>query len=77
MSELMDLDRPRFLRGKHPRATGKGPATADPGRVCGTRGCRTVLSVYNTGDRCWEHTPTTPYLFNVQRFRDRGVPRTA
>ncbi len=28
-----------------------------PGRVCDEIGCRTVLSVYNDGDRCWSHRP--------------------
>ena len=26
-------------------------------RVCEVIGCRTVLSVYNDGDRCWSHRP--------------------
>jgi len=39
------------------------------GRICAETTCMTVLSVYNTGDHCWEHTPRTPYLLNVRRFR--------
>lgn len=77
MSELMDLDQPRSLRGRQPRGIGKAPATAERGRVCRSGECRTVLSVYNTGDHCWEHTPRTPYLFNVRRFRTPDVRRTA
>ncbi|HEX6231441.1 MAG TPA: hypothetical protein VF029_06980 [Actinomycetota bacterium] len=77
MSELTDLNASRVLRGKQPTAFGRAPATAEGGRVCKARGCRTVLSMYNTGDRCWEHTPRTPYLFNVRRFRTPDVRRTA
>jgi hypothetical protein len=39
------------------------------GRVCASGACSTVLSIYNTGDHCWEHTPRSPYLLNVRRFR--------
>jgi hypothetical protein len=27
------------------------------GRACEEHGCRTVLSVYNDGSRCWAHRP--------------------
>jgi hypothetical protein len=27
------------------------------GRTCDAPGCRTVLSVYNDGSRCWAHRP--------------------
>jgi hypothetical protein len=27
------------------------------GRPCQEPGCRTVLSVYNNGSRCWNHRP--------------------
>jgi hypothetical protein len=29
----------------------------DEGRTCDEPGCRTVLSVYNDGSRCWAHRP--------------------
>lgn len=29
----------------------------DGGRACEEPGCRTVLSVYNDGTRCWSHRP--------------------
>jgi hypothetical protein len=29
----------------------------DEGRTCENPGCRTVLSVYNDGTRCWSHRP--------------------
>lgn len=32
----------------------------DDGRVCRDSGCRTVLSVYNSGDFCSVHQPPTP-----------------
>lgn len=32
------------------------PSTVEEeGRVCSFRGCETTLSVYNAGDRCWQH----------------------
>jgi hypothetical protein len=70
MSEPMDLDAKLSLRGKFPGGgTGHGPRTSAAGRTCAEGSCTTVLSVYNTGDHCWEHTPRTPYLLNVRRFR--------
>jgi hypothetical protein len=39
------------------------------GRVCEEYDCRTVLSVYNDGSRCWSHRPmerVTP-LRNLRR----------
>jgi len=77
MTEMTDVEAPRALRGRHPTTTRKAPVTAARGRVCRARGCRTVLSVYNTGDRCWEHTPRTPYLFNVRRYAAPRDRRTA
>jgi hypothetical protein len=29
----------------------------DEGRTCDEQGCRTVLSVYNDGSKCWAHRP--------------------
>ena len=29
----------------------------DEGRICEEPDCRTVLSVYNDGSRCWSHRP--------------------
>lgn len=77
MTELTDVEALRSLRGGHPTVTRKVPATADRGRVCRAKGCQTVLSVYNTGDTCWEHTPRTPFLFNVRRYATPRVRRTA
>jgi hypothetical protein len=36
-----------------------GPAVPrfDEGRTCEEIDCRTVLSVYNDGSRCWSHRP--------------------
>lgn len=65
----IELEARRSLRGKFPGGPGKSPRRAGAGRVCAHRGCPTVLSMYNTGERCWEHTAPTPYLLNVRRFR--------
>jgi len=70
MTEPIDPGSRLSLRGKFPGAgAGHGPRRQPAGRICGEDGCPTVLSVYNTGDHCWEHTPRTPYLLNVRRFR--------
>ncbi|HYF10819.1 MAG TPA: hypothetical protein VEC09_00805 [Actinomycetota bacterium] len=69
MSEPIDLDAKLSLRGKFPGDRGQGPRRSDVGRVCADGACSTVLSIYNTGDHCWEHTPRSPYLLNVRRFR--------
>ncbi len=69
MSEPIDLEAKLSLRGKFPGDRGHGPSRSDVGRVCAAGACSTVLSIYNTGDHCWEHTPRSPYLLNVRRFR--------
>jgi hypothetical protein len=69
MNDPMDPEAPRALRGRLPGDAGRGPRRVRAGRVCADEACRTVLSVYNAGDRCWEHTQPTPYLLNVRRFR--------
>lgn len=77
-SEPVDLDDAVYLRGKFPGAGGRRPRTSAVGRTCADRSCMTILSVYNTGEHCWEHTPRTPYLLNVRRFRPaRSGTRTA
>ncbi len=74
MNETSDFEDRLALRGKFPGGPGKGPRRGRGGRVCADEACRTVLSVYNTGDRCWEHTQATPYLLNVRRFRSSKMP---
>ena len=69
MSEPIDLEATLSLRGRSPGDRGHGPTRSAAGRVCADTSCATVLSVYNTGDHCWEHTPRSPYLLNVRRFR--------
>lgn len=74
MKEPIDLQEQLALRGKLPGNTGRGPRRQRAGRVCSEGTCRTVLSVYNEGDRCWEHTQPAPYLLNVRRFRTTKLP---
>ena len=69
MNEPIEVEARLSLRGKFPGDKGAGPRRSTAGRVCADRACSTVLSVYNTGDFCWEHTPRSPYLLNVRRFR--------
>jgi hypothetical protein len=74
MGEAVDVERRLWLRGKLPGGAVKGPRRGLGGRICSEGSCRTVLSVYNTGDRCWEHTQPSPYLLNVRRFRTTKLP---
>ena len=74
MKDAIDFEQRLALRGKLPGNTGRGPRMGRSGRVCAEGRCVTVLSVYNTGDRCWEHTKATPYLLNVRRFRTSKLP---
>jgi hypothetical protein len=74
MSDPADLEGRIAFRGKFPGGGGKGPRRGRSGRVCAEGACKTVLSVYNSGDHCWEHTQPTPYLLNVRRFRTTKLP---
>jgi hypothetical protein len=69
MAEPLEFEDRLTLRGKFPGGPGRGPRRARAGRICADEACDTVLSVYNDGDRCWEHTQPSPYLLNVRRFR--------
>jgi hypothetical protein len=55
MQLSVELD-PTSVRTESPE---DGPPVPrfNEGRVCEAIGCRTVLSVYNDGDRCWSHRP--------------------
>jgi hypothetical protein len=55
MQLSVELD-PTSVRTETPQ---DGPPVPrfDEGRVCEVAGCRTVLSVYNDGERCWSHRP--------------------
>ena len=47
-----------------------------PGRRCLEHGCRTILSSYNAGDRCWAHRETTPVLsLGMRRSRAQEGPK--
>jgi hypothetical protein len=47
-----------------------------PGRRCEERGCRTILSSYNPGNRCWAHREVTPVLsVGLRRTRDPEGPK--
>lgn len=74
MNEAIDFEERLALRGKFPGKQGRPPRQGRAGRVCADETCQTVLSVYNAGDHCWEHTQPTPYLLNVRRFRTSKLP---
>jgi hypothetical protein len=47
------------------------PSRAEAGgRVCSFPGCRTKLSVYNAGDRCWQHAEVAFPNHRGKRLRD-------
>ncbi len=74
MREPIDLEGPISMGGKLLENTGKGPRALRPGRVCTKRGCQTILSIYNAGDRCWDHTAPTPFLLKIRRARADSLP---
>jgi hypothetical protein len=74
MRDPIDFEAPTAVRGKLLASTGKGPRQLHAGRVCTERGCRTVLSIYNPGERCWDHTPPTPFLLKIRRARADSLP---
>jgi hypothetical protein len=74
MWEPIDLQERTALRGKMLLSSGRGPRPGRAGRVCSHASCRTVLSIYNDGDRCWEHTSPTPYLLKIRRVRAGKLP---
>ena len=48
----------------------------ESGRRCATDGCRTILSSYNSGDRCWAHREATPVLsLGMRRTRAQEGPK--
>jgi hypothetical protein len=55
MQLSVELD-PTSVRTESPEDGTPVPRFGE-GRVCEVIGCRTVLSVYNDGDRCWSHRP--------------------
>lgn len=74
MREPTDLQERIALRGRLSENAGRGPRRGRTGRVCAEPACRTVLSVYNPQDRCWEHTEPSPYLLNVRHARAGSMP---
>lgn len=74
MRDQDDPERRIALRGNLLTSTGGRPRRGRAGRVCSVGSCRTILSVYNVGERCWDHTPPAPYLLNVRRARVRRLP---
>ena len=44
------------MKGNRPGKTPQPSPTATSGRVCSAPGCATMLSIYNVGSKCWQHT---------------------
>jgi len=49
-----------IVQGRLATFLGSAPARAAAGRTCARAGCRTRLSIYNVGRRCWQHTEPRP-----------------
>ena len=41
--------------------------TFGDGRACATRGCQTLLSIYNRDEHCWQHRTPEPFVNHVYR----------
>jgi hypothetical protein len=41
-------------------------------RRCGSKGCTTVLSVYNPSPFCWQHEEAHPFVLKIER-KDKRV----
>jgi len=50
-------------------ASGPALQRVEAVRRCEDPGCETVLSAYNDGSTCWQHSPTRPYLVRAPRKR--------
>ncbi len=59
----------REMTGSKPGHLGRAPKQGATGRVCETEGCETRLSVYNSRETCFRHSPT-----RYPRTRGRMVP---
>lgn len=65
-------DRTEELRGTAIDGTGAKPQQQyGQGRKCAEPGCSTVLSVYNSNDKCYAHTEVVP-----EGLDDREIRRT-
>ena len=61
-----------MTRGTRP---GRLPQPSRPGReqrTCSHPGCQTRLSIYNVGDRCWQHADVVFPNHRGKRLREDG-----
>lgn len=56
------------IPGAHTKSA-KAPPTYEPGRVCATPECGTVLSRYNPRDTCFRHSPPEKPVLRGRRLR--------
>lgn len=61
------------MRGSSPLKPGSPSRSFSKGRVCRAPGCSTRLSVYNEGDRCWQHADVVFPNFRGKRLSKSGV----
>jgi hypothetical protein len=69
---ISDLDQLR-MAGSRPGSAGSRPRTYADGRICGVRGCETVLSRYNRTELCWQHEPRRAQITAVRGRRPSEV----
>jgi hypothetical protein len=43
------------MKGSRPQKLPHPTQTSEEDRTCDAPGCRTKLSIYNLGSRCWQH----------------------
>ena len=59
-----------MTKGTRPGHLPPPSPTHDAGRVCSHPSCRTMLSVYNLDDRCWQHAEVS-----FPHYRGKRRPR--
>ncbi len=59
-----------MMKGTRPGHLPPASRTVDEGRVCAHPGCRTKLSIYNAGNRCWQHADVVFPNYRGKRLAD-------
>lgn len=58
-----------MTKGTRPGRQPSASKAKGQGRVCSFAGCRTMLSVYNGSDRCWQHAEVVFPSYRGKRLR--------
>jgi hypothetical protein len=60
------------MKGSRPQKLPQPSPTSNRGRVCSYPDCKTKLSVYNVGDRCWQHADLNFPNYRGKRLAQGG-----